>query len=214
MRLLLLAALLLVPAAAAQDAFYLADGDGMTARIEPTSEGAAIDFVLQLRSASPGQAYAKVLPVEGNPVFMNGTSDAGGWWTEFIVDGVRVGVTEGREPVTLGAVGPGAPLAATARVHAPAGALVAEGAHRLRYILAVHVDAGEGSSSGGSLDPSLALGLELQVGEIVPVAGEDPAGAAGEVGWLRQAWSTAGQWAAIVLLLGAAGFVGWRRMRR
>jgi hypothetical protein len=128
----------------------------------PTSAGAAdLHFKVVFTMAQDSQAYLKVSPRPGNPVFANGTAGQKGWWTHLrLEDGAHVslfeGTTTGDPPSDFGDLKANVTYTLWLDAHAPAGALDHPSNYSMDYILAEHVASGA-SGSGGTLDESVSL---------------------------------------------------------
>lgn len=167
-------ALLALPAAGAEP--RLDPRSEALRSIDATAEAAELPFRVAFSLEAAREAYLKVSPAPGNPVFANGTVDGEGWWTEVALDGPAGRLFEGRTagdpPLDLGALQANTTYNLTLVVHAPAGALAKPGLLSFEYILAER-HAGS-SGSGGVLDESAGIHLAAEV------VGDAPAGPAGQ----------------------------------
>src|SRR5688500_3174093 len=55
--------------------------------VEATHGATVLDFKVVFTMAQDSQAYLKVSPRPGNPVFGNGTAGEQGWWTDVVLEG-------------------------------------------------------------------------------------------------------------------------------
>jgi hypothetical protein len=143
--------------------------------IAATRDGAVLEFKVVFAMQQDSQAYLKVSPRPGNPVFENGTAGGEGWWTEVVLEGpggvLYEGTTTGDPPTDFGDLESNVTYTLWLRAHAPAGALDETSNLTLDYILAEHVTS-TSAGSGGVLDESVGLHAVVRIqGEPVAAAG-------------------------------------------
>jgi hypothetical protein len=150
-------------------------------------------------------AYAKVLPVPGNPAFLNQSGNSG-WSSGFAIqqDGKwrSVGTTNGSSLVLLGPLDQAGRIAGRLELKVPPQAVARGVTVRVNYALAVQ-SVGSTNSSGGSYDPSKPLILEL--------TGTEPAKAKSRLGQMVPGFESS---LVAVALAVAATSVAWDRTKR
>lgn len=169
--------------------------------VAATRAAEVLTFKVVFTMAQDSQAYLKVSPRPGNPVFGNGTVNGAGWWTGVRLEGpggtLKDGATAGDPPTDFGRLSANVTYTLWLNVHAPAGALAQWANYTLDYILAEHV-VSTSSGSGGTLDESVGLHA---VARVQGVAGSS----AGIPLW---AWIAGG---VVVLVLAGAIVVAMRK---
>ena len=135
--------------------------------VAATHAAGVAEFTVVFRMPQDSQAYLKVSPRPGNPVFANGTAKGAGWWTEVTLDGpngnLYTGTTTGDPPMDFGTLATNTTYTLHLHAHAPAGSLAHPANYTLDYILAEHVAPAAGGGSGGTLDESVGLHAVLRV---------------------------------------------------
>lgn len=165
----LIGVLTLLPSVQAAD-LELQGRPQLKAQVGITDTPIPVEFRTDFHANATGQGYLKALPSAGNPVFLNGTPDAG-WWTHAVLEqeGVLIGEagTNGTSIATLGPLETGQNYTLRLTVNVPAEALQEPGELKLAYALAVKLES-NGSGSGGSLDPSVSVLPRIHVMEAEP----------------------------------------------
>jgi hypothetical protein len=173
--------------------------------VPASREAATLEFKVVFTMPGEAQAYLKVSPKPGNPVFDNGSLQGKGWYTDVRLDGPDGQLAEGRTvgdpPMDFGLLAANVTYTLWLTAHAPAGTLAHATNYTLEYILAEHL-VSESEGSGGTLDESVGLHA------VARVQGEAEAAAAGIALWVWVAVGAAV--AAIVVVL----VVVARRRRR
>jgi hypothetical protein len=137
--------------------------------VAATQDQSVLEFKVVFSMPQDSQAYLKVSPKPGNPVFANGTVDGDGgegWWTEVLLEGpggtLYEGTTTGDPPTGFGDLVSNVTYTLWLRAHAPAGTLAHATNYTLDYILAEHVTS-NATGSGGTLDESVGLHAVVRV---------------------------------------------------
>lgn len=172
--------------------------------VAATRGAEVLTFKVVFTMEQESQAYLKVSPRPGNPVFGNGTVHGSGWWTDVRLDGptgtLSNSATAGDPPTDFGTLAANVTYTLWLAVHAPAGSLTHWTNYTLDYVLAEHVVSTD-SGSGGTLDESVGLHAVARVQGVATSGGGLPL-------W---AWLVGG--VVLLVLVGAVVLVVVRRKR-
>jgi hypothetical protein len=158
---LIILALFLPAASGAQDSLRWDGTPVRTVEVASTSKAQVVRFESAFLLPNATGMYLKVVPQPGNPTYRNGTPESSGWWTTILLDGTKMGSTNGTSVVELGRVENGTHTISF-EVRAPAGALKHPMTIHLDYSLVTRGAAG-GQSSGGRIAPSLPFEATIVV---------------------------------------------------